>query len=169
MLLSDLVTPMSRGGCAGEPGEVPESTAMLKEYKSHVRNRAAEHERVIKACAAAFSGSKRAVAKAKAKAVSAKAKAKADDRLSAASKRWANELSKDARAVLLRDRPPDGDAYVCIDQVNGRFLIGYKGFSRKSFSWSLRGESEAVRLALEQLWKWHSAATGAAIPAHFGF
>jgi hypothetical protein len=43
------------------------------------------------------------------------------------------------------------------------------GFKTRSISWTLRGEREAARLALDIAWGWHSSATGAAKPAHLAF
>lgn len=115
---------------------------------------------------ARFSPSKEVAKQAKQKTLSKKAAAQAAKLSEEASRRWFSEVSERPREILMRDRPHHDDVYCFVDNKNGRFLIGYRNHTRKSFSWGLRGDEAAVRLALRQLWEWHSQATGERPPAH---
>lgn len=84
---------------------------------------------------------------AKEKTLSKKAAAHAAKLAAEASKRWYAEVSDRPREILLRDRPQHDDVYCFVDNKHGRFLVGYRNHARKSFSWGLRGDEAAVRLA----------------------
>lgn len=118
---------------------------------------------------ARFSPSMEVAKQAKEKTLSKKAAAQAAKLAAEASGRWYNEVSERPREILMRDRPQHEDVYCFVDTKNGRFLIGYRNHARKSFSWTLRGDGPAVRLALRQVWAWHTESTWERPPAHMQF
>ena len=77
-------------------------------------------------------------------------------------RRWANFKgdTKDITVFM-----PHRANVVC-DDDNGRFLISHKAIvgSRGSISWTKRGNVEAVRLALVQLWAWDRTVGGPPCP-----
>lgn len=79
------------------------------------------------------------------------------------SQRFYADLKKDPTQHLLNHSPPL--AKVFVDKYNGRFQVSLKGYPSRSFSWTLRGEEEASRMALAQLWRWHKEKTDEDPPA----
>jgi len=94
--------------------------------------------------------------KAKAKA---KAKAKPGPKAAAAKPKWkAAATSADAEFFLNAWKPPQSK--IVIDPSNGRYLMHYPGFSRRSVSWTQRGHQVAVQQCFGILSKWHAIHTG---------
>lgn len=79
--------------------------------------------------------------------------------------RWRNTIKGDP-AFMHQHAPPIGQ--VCVDDNNGRFLLTYTGFPRKSVSWTQRGCNQATIECLRWWWHFHRLATGQEAPAAMG-
>ncbi len=83
-------------------------------------------------------------------------------KLPATRDRWFAAADKNAMQHFETWKP--ASAKVCVDDRNGRYLCNYPGIDRKSFSWSKRGQRQAVLEVLGWLWSEHSKATGIECP-----
>jgi hypothetical protein len=76
--------------------------------------------------------------------------------------RWWTKILGDP--TFLDEWKPAGSK-VFVDNREGRFRVAYKGGEPNSFSWTERGNHEAVNLSLRCLWDWRREDTGAEMPA----
>ena len=81
--------------------------------------------------------------------------------------RWFAACAEDGHKHILAWAPPG--LKVTADDANGRYLIGYGMFPRKIFSWTKRGQEEAVLQVLAQAWSWHEDTTGQKCPVPADF
>lgn len=140
--------------------EQADTLQLLKEHRKITECRISARQSIATACktffpeakTAAQEGVKKAVAK---KAAQKQAAKEAADRR----ERFFSALSSAPRNLFRAEMPPGGS---CIEDIpSGRFLFTYPGCTRRSVSWTLRGEQEAVRMTLHQLWSWHCDRIGA--------
>lgn len=75
--------------------------------------------------------------------------------------RWWNSVVGDM-AFIDKHRPPAGA--ITKDNANGRFLVPYPGFARKSISWTQRTMDVAAVETLKLAWDCHFKKTGIACP-----
>lgn len=144
-------------------GEQADAVKLLKEHRQATESRLAARASIAHACKVFYPAAKRAAADGVKKTAATKAaKAKAAKEAAARSARFVVDLSQAPRALLRREMSPDAS---CIeDDSNGRFLFSAPGRSRRSISWTLRGEQAAVRQALQVMWEWHCERTGGVMP-----
>lgn len=71
-------------------------------------------------------------------------------------------LESEPFAVLQKHKPEE--ARVMADALNGRYKLTYPGERVRSISWTERGHEAAVKIALEILWQWATAATNRVPP-----
>ena len=73
--------------------------------------------------------------------------------------RWHSKVTIDS--AMLDALKPDS-AVVYKDSSEGRFLLHHKGIpgTRRSVSWTQRGEEEAIRESLNTLWSWECSFSG---------
>lgn len=145
-------------------GEATDTVKILKDWAAMKKVRAERRERVKTAVKRVFPKAVEAVAETKKKAVSKAAAAKVERANKAARGRWVAELNTNAALVVTRDAPPD--AHVHVDTNNGCFRVKMPWTSIRSFSWARRGERDAARLALSQMWSWHTEHTSEKAPLH---
>lgn len=145
-------------------GEQVEVVDLLKSWAKGKAIRAEKRERVLRSIAASYPKSSHAAHEGRKKSATKAAEAKAAKTLVDQRQRFFADLQSQAREVVEREAPPL--AHVHVDTGNGCFRVKMPGTSVKSFSWTKRGESEAARLTLSQLWSWHSERTGSAPPAY---
>ena len=72
------------------------------------------------------------------------------------------QLEKDFLNAVLENKPIFTKVF--IDKRESRFRCYAEGFKRKSFSWLERGQAEAAKMALRQLWEWNALVTGHGAP-----
>ena len=68
------------------------------------------------------------------------------------------QLEKDVLHVVRENKPIPTKVF--IDMRESRFRCYAEGFKSKSFSWLERGQAEAAKMALRQLWEWNALVTG---------
>lgn len=142
-----------------------DSATMLKEYEKQ-KQAQAMRTRCTKELVTKHWGGAASAAAAAAKKPTKKQlqqEARASEALRA---RWRCQLSSHPHTSVVEAAPPG--ARVCVDQVNGRYLMTYPGEARKSVSWTGRGHEAAAVAALSVMWQWHAERTGAAPLAHVG-
>ena len=133
-----------------------------KDRKKAIDSRVATKKAIAEFVTAKFG---EMVEKAK-RSMTAAAKKKAQKHAEQVSQRWRADLAK-APTMCLREHMPKS-CNLCEDMPNGRYLLSHPAFSRKSVSWTQRGQVEAVQKALEIMWSWHHERSGENPPPELG-
>lgn len=140
-------------------GDMKEATKFIKERQAARANRNARKVSVQSLVQRHLDEFEKAKVKQPAKRQVVQLSKKADaDRL-----RYVSALDMKPLEVLFAWKP--NAAKVSIDNREGRFRLTYPGVKGASFAWGGRGQKEAVKLALNQMWTWETTATGREPPA----
>lgn len=142
-----------------------DSAAMLKDYHTKKAARAARVQVTKELVKKAWEKVASAAVQAAKKPTKQQMRSQASS-LAASRARWRTQVTRQPHESIQAALPPL--ARVCIDRVNGRYLCTYPERSRRSISWTVRGEEAAVTSALVVMWRWHRDATGQEPPEHLG-
>lgn len=137
-------------------GDVQKTKDFNKSSALQSKTRAKRVESTARSVRAAFGGKQL-----KPSCAIAKAASKLRMNTAAGKAKWFNAIT--AQDDFLRKWSPE-PARICTDDRNGRFLLHYGEFDRRSVSWTVRGVPEATLSALKILWGWHTLSTGAECP-----
>jgi hypothetical protein len=147
-VLRDVVLPQDQDDVRQVLEKKGTTVAKRRDYHQHVAEVVLKHY-TVKPAPAAKEGARR------------KAVPKAQPTLTPAA--LARKFQQGNRFDFLTEHKP-GPAKIVEDNPNGRYLVAYEGYGRKSFSWMRRGDDETAIAVLEHLWSCHVEETGEASP-----